>query len=196
MSIRDEFENRFFFECFHIDEDWRLIWKIRPAHHFPSQRAAAAWNSRYSGQFAGGEYLNPASVTTYIIVRFKYKGVQVSRYAHQIIWAMVMGAWPCMPIDHIDGNGTNNNPSNLRLVDSSESGKNRPKQTNNKSGVPGLWIDPRGYYRVQGSMHGLLVHLGYFRDFFLAVCAKKSFEAHNGFHENHGRESAGVRAKP
>ena len=43
-------------------------------------------------------------------------------------------------IDHIDGDGLNNQRSNLRIVTHAQNNMNRKMQYNNKSGYKGVWI--------------------------------------------------------
>ena len=176
-------------ECLEIDDAGDLVWRTRPRSHFATQRAFSTWNSKHAGKKAGSISLNPKSVTSYRVLVMNIAGKQVHLYGHRVAWAIHYGEWPAGYLDHIDGNGLNNTISNLRIVDMAESGTNKPAQRNNKTGVPGVSIDRRGRYRVYGCLAGESMHLGYYTDFFEAACAKKSFEAANGFHVNHGRQS-------
>lgn len=116
----------------------------------------------------------------------KYRDVVVDGkhyLAHRIIWEMHYGDIPDgAVIDHIDGNGLNNRLDNLRLVTKSGNQRNRRMPRNNKIGIMGVYRRPHGYaVRVAGR------HLGTFRDFFDACCARLSAEKTMGFHKNHGR---------
>ena len=70
-----------------------------------------------------------------------------------------------MEIDHIDGDGLNNQKSNLRICTHSENIKNRTKSKNNKSGFKGVcWNKEKKKWKVYISSNKKLFHLGYFLD--------------------------------
>lgn len=73
----------------------------------------------------------------YRIVRLAGRGY----YAHRLIWKIETGCDPIGPIDHVDGDGTNNSWGNLRGADESKNGHNRRLNKNNKSGVKGVHPD-------------------------------------------------------
>jgi hypothetical protein len=108
--------------------------------------------------------------------------------AHRIIWLIHNGIWPVDQIDHIDHNKLNNELSNLREVTPKDNQKNRPIQSNNKSGVPGIyWNKEKGKWRAQiHNPSGKNTHIGYFTDKSEAILARKSKEAEYGYHTNHG----------
>lgn len=93
-------------ETFEYHEDGYLIWKVRPREHFDTTKGWKMFNTRFAGNEAG--YLNKRN--GYITVNLNgtyYKG-------HRLIYKLVTGAEPKLPIDHIDGDVTNNKISNLR----------------------------------------------------------------------------------
>jgi HNH endonuclease/AP2 domain len=53
--------------------------------------------------------------------------VTFNTYAHQVVWYLTYGAWPTTYIDHIDGDGSNNAPSNLRSTTSAQNSHNQRK---------------------------------------------------------------------
>lgn len=70
-----------------------------------------------------------------------------------------------MQVDHIDGNGLNNQLHNLRLATDSQNKANRGKQRNNKSGYKGVSWDSRARkWNAQIQVNRRCVHLGYFTD--------------------------------
>jgi hypothetical protein len=63
--------------------------------------------------------------------------------AHRIVWALKYGRDPAPHgIDHVDGNKSNNHPSNLRLCNQSQNGLNQGVSMTNTSGVKGVSYDP------------------------------------------------------
>jgi len=81
--------------------------------------------------------------------------------AHRLIWKYQHGKDPKEFIDHIDGNGTNNNIENLREATRQQNGFNRGPQKNNELGIKGV-IKQRNKYRVTIIINGKKKHLGLF----------------------------------
>lgn len=68
-------------------------------------------------------------------------------------------------IDHVDGNGLNNQKYNLRVCTNRENIQNSRKRTDNKTGYKGVSIDQRtNRYRAGIRVDGHLVCLGFFGD--------------------------------
>ena len=58
---------------------------------------------------------------------------------HRVIYEMLHGKIPDdKQVDHIDGDPSNNSPSNLRLVSRTENQRNMKKDKRNKSGIAGV----------------------------------------------------------
>ena len=84
---------------------------------------------------------------------------------HRIVWVLANGIDPGnSEVDHIDGNRSNNHPNNLRLATKSQNQRNRVgRQSNNTSGVPGVYWD-KGIqkWRVRIRTCNKVLHLGCF----------------------------------
>lgn len=80
-------------------------------------------------------------------------------------------------VDHIDGNTSNNDPSNLRLVTNEQNGRNRSRAlSRSKSKLIGVvWNDIARKWRSSIRVSGKLHHLGYFEDAVAAVTAYWNF---------------------
>ena len=113
---------------------------------------------------------------------------QVTHLKHRVLWETFNGPIPKgMQIDHIDGDHRNNNMTNLRLVTKAENAGNKALYRGNTSGVSGVSQHSNGKWRVVVVRDYKKHHLGYFADWFDAVCARMSANNQYGFHENHGR---------
>ncbi len=117
-----------------------------------------------------------------------YISIRINRkdyLAHRLAWLYVHGEFPVDEIDHHDGNGTNNKLSNIRCVDGFENQRNRRKQSNNTSGICGVWWDKSKGKWVAGIHH---THLGVFDHILEAACVRKSAERLHNYHINHGSD--------
>ena len=125
-------------ECFDIIDN-QLVWKQRPENHFYSKRSFKQFSGRYSGKVAGHRNKRHK----YLEVRLDgklYKG-------HRIIYKMLTGKEPSLIIDHIDGDVTNDNLSNLREANSQENARNSTKRTKNgTSKYKGVFLDENGLW--------------------------------------------------
>jgi len=78
-------------------------------------------------------------------------------------------------IDHIDGNGLNNQRKNLRWATHSQNLRNREIQSNNKSGYKGVSLHSCGKWRAYCYLNKKQYHLGLFKNKKLADDAYKNF---------------------
>lgn len=68
-------------------------------------------------------------------------------------------------VDHIDGNGLNNQKSNLRLCTNAQNRQNQKTPCTNTSGMKGVsWDKKKGRWRAHIGIYGQCKFLGYFGD--------------------------------
>jgi hypothetical protein len=174
-------------ECFTYNpETGDLTWKERPLHHFKSIKNQKIFNSRQAGEIAGSKAC---------LNKIHYKvtnltSIRKSPYlVHRLIWTLIYGEIPNI-IDHIDGDGSNNRLENLRNGTRRDNQKNQKMNIDNKSGCMGIyWYEPLKKWQVNIRHNDKNNHLGYFKDWFEAVCTRKSAENKHGYHINHGRSN-------
>ena len=150
----------------YVDEEHQLRWRVKPC---PKIAVNAV---------AGSDHYGYRRVT----IRNKFF------LSHRVIWAIHYGSWPSNNLDHINGIRNDNRIENLREATPQENKTNAKKSKNNKSGVTGvLWRKECSRWLATICVNYHCIHIGHFKDFFEAVCARKSAEVHYGFHANHGR---------
>ncbi len=77
-----------------------------------------------------------------------------------------------LEVDHIDGNGLNNQRSNLRLCTTSQNQQNSRRRTDNTSGYKGVSFDQRrGRWKAQIRVNGKRITLGRYDDIEHAAAA-------------------------
>ncbi len=152
-----------------------FTWKTR-------EEPCGNFNTMFAGKVAGG--LSEGNGTGYVRVRYRGKCIK----AHRLAWAFMTGTFPDKDIDHINGDPTDNRWCNLREVSRIDNGRNQKMYKSNTTGIVGVyfhkgkgkWVSQIGSGRSRKS-------LGTYEDRFEAICARKSEEAKQGYHENHGR---------
>ena len=81
-----------------------------------------------------------------------------------------------LTLDKID-NDKGYSKGNCRWATKSLQGYNQRKQSNNQTGITGVWLDKsRGGWQVDIKYNKVSSRLGRFYDFFEACCARKSAE--------------------
>jgi len=100
--------------------------------------------------------------TVYVQTHSKINGKDTKDYMHRII--MKLDKYDKRQVDHTDGNGLNNQKSNLRICTSSQNTGNSKKQSNNTSGYKGVFYHKHSKkYQVQIMKNGKLTACGYFK---------------------------------
>lgn len=83
--------------------------------------------------------------------------------AHRLVWLFVNGKWPELPVDHINGNTSDNRIENLREVTPSQNAQNqRRAKKGNISGYLGVTKHYNGW-RAQICINGVRHQLGTYR---------------------------------
>ncbi len=166
-------------ELLHYDPETGIFtWLYRDRKYFDSTAIQTTWNKRFAGEKAG------VMTRGYCLISIFYKKI----FAHRLAFLYVTGSLPKQEVDHINGDRGKNSWSNLRDASSSENSRNMKLICTNKSGVMGVrWCEDRSKYRAYIKLKGKTKYLGKTKDFFEAVCMRKSAELRYNFHPNHGR---------
>lgn len=137
-------------ECFEYDpETGSMFWKIRPRHHFGSDRMWRSTNTRLAGRAVGSKPLS----TGYRYVRVADQNV----FLHRVIFKMMTGLEPPQ-VDHINLLPGDNRWANLREADNAR---------NMRNSVRGNRILPKGVtlvgsrYKARINHDGRQIHLGF-----------------------------------
>lgn len=146
---------KFYKECFDLDPSCPsgVRWKFRPRSHFQTDGAWKKINSQYSGKPAGTK------------TRHGYWQIVAGRTigAHRVVWSLTNGksveGWT---VDHIDGNGLNNDPRNLRRASLQENSRNRKVSTGKAIPLKGV-EKSKGKYRARIYAAGTVFRLGTFK---------------------------------
>lgn len=130
------------------------------------------WLKR-TGSSAAGNEAGCAARNGYLSVRVD--GVLYA--AHRLAWFYVNGTWPSGHIDHINRNKLDNRISNLRVCNDLENGQNTNISKANKSGVTGVWFNPKvEKWHAQIMVNRKNLYLGRYQEKESAIKARKMAE--------------------
>jgi hypothetical protein len=111
----------------------------------------------------------------YLQIRINYSNYM----AHRLAYYIVTGDQP-PEVDHKNGIRNDNRIINLRAANSKLNKNNKKKYNNNTSGVTGVnWRKQRNCWQSYYSVNSKRIHY-YNKDFFEAVCWRKSMELKYG----------------
>jgi len=97
--------------------------------------------------------------------------------AHRLVWMYVYGYFPEGDIDHVDRDRGNNRLYNLREVSRACNIRNSKRSKSNTSGICGVyWFGKGKVWRAFVVVDGEKIHLGEYKDFANAVCARLAAE--------------------
>lgn len=104
------------------------------------------------------------------------------RGKHVIMHRVIMDAPPGVDVDHIDGNGLNNQRSNLRLCSRKDNLRNRGALSRNTSGYKGVtWSKKKKKWYAQIRVDGKNKSLGFHDDIQAAALAyQDAAKEHHG----------------
>lgn len=110
-------------------------------------------------------------------------------YTHRVIWIMHYGEIPeGLEVDHINGDGLDNNIKNLRIVDRLTNNRNKRRTIRgSSSGITGVtWDKHAKMWKAHIQVLGKHINLGLFEDKFCAASARKYADEKYGFDSSHG----------
>lgn len=157
MATRQPLPISFLRECFGYNPVTGLIaWKQRPASHFPTDEAAAAWNV----QNAGARAFAKPDKSGYCRAEVRFEGRRLRLTGGRVAFALLHGWLPHI-VDHEDGDTTNNRGRNLRAATDEQNMWNRRKGKD-RGGLPRGAYFERGKWRSSVTHKRKKVHLGAF----------------------------------
>jgi hypothetical protein len=186
QKINNKLEGFSLSDLFTYDPDTGIIRHNpdRPKESFRTEKGYKAWLSRSCGKATGCHHGQG-----YKKVGLRRGGKLINILCHRIALHLSgVEISEGLSVDHIDGDGSNNRLSNLRVVTNQENQRNAKLSCRNKSGTVGVyWNYNAGKWRSTIMTSNKTIHLGYYTNKDDAIKARKAAEVKYGFHENHGR---------
>jgi len=186
LGIGLEINQDYLLQCFNYNPlNGDLVWREdRPSSHFSRYLDYRSWYTKCAGKVAGSRVLKRGKPESLVV---HLKGVRIK--AHNLIWLYCHNKL-CdegFILDHINGNPLDNRLCNLREVTLSENQRNRKKNSNNSSGVNGVYWTEFGW-RAYGKRDGKSVSIATCGTIEEAALKRKEWElAEEGYTVNHGR---------
>jgi len=125
------------------------------------------------GKLKIGEPAGTVRTDRYVLIHIEGE----KYYAHRLAWLYVYGYLPENEIDHINRNAADNRLCNLREVSRQCNAKNYGNRKDNTSGIKGVsWNKKERRWTPCIELDGKQHHLGSYKDFDNAVCARLAAE--------------------
>lgn len=157
-----------------------FIWRERPLKYCKNTHSCNLWNARYAGKQAGTVHHSQYEYRRVVVSVFKKRMM-----AHRLAWLYVYGEMPTAMLDHINGNPLDNRIDNLRKSDHVLNGLNNSRRASGELiGVKKVYNS----WSARATQKGKEIYLGCSKDFFEAVCMRKSWEATNELYAASSRE--------
>jgi len=184
--VKKEITTELVRELLNYDQDTGLFtWRSRDRRWFNSTRTCKMWNTRFAGKVAGCVVKDARG---YPALRISVLGK--SWLAHRLAFLWAYEALP-EQVDHLNRDSLDNRWKNLVASSYKENTKNKSMQSNNTSGVTGVyWNKAAGKWLARVKINGKFRCLGYSTDLQEAVKSVEAFRAANGFSSGHGAQYA------
>jgi hypothetical protein len=101
----------------YVPESGKIYWKPRPMRDTETEGSYKCWRTRWEGKEAGSKHY----ANGYLEIRFEDNRLHK---VHRVIWRLVTGEDPDLPIDHVNGIPWDNRWDNLRLATAQENARN------------------------------------------------------------------------
>jgi len=102
--------------------------------------------------------------------------------SHRIVYLLTRGYIPELSLDHINGNKSDNRPSNLREASVQCNNRNSKQFTNNKSGITGVhWVKRDNKWQAQIRISNKAKYLGLHKTKLSAAKARLQAEIENNY---------------
>ena len=148
--------------------------RVRQLFHYNPQTGVLKWKVSPRANVKVDQHAGSVDGNGRLMVQVDY----TSYHSGRLIWFWMMGVWPVGMVDHKDRNPLNNRWSNLREVTQRVNAQNRSLNSNNKSGVRGVyWNNQMHKWHAQIAKDRKKIHLGLFDSFDDAVLARKHAES-------------------
>ncbi|RZL19918.1 MAG: hypothetical protein EOO89_01875 [Pedobacter sp.] len=132
------------------------IWKNTEYQNIMISNFGDCYNTK-TDRYIGHENM----INCYKEISVKLNGKQHQVYPHRLVATAFIDNPNNKPfVDHIDGNGLNNNVSNLRWATKQENDRNRKLSKHNKLGIKGVSHRKSGKYRARIKVNGVEIYLG------------------------------------
>ncbi|AUR93378.1 hypothetical protein NVP1187O_065 [Vibrio phage 1.187.O._10N.286.49.F1] len=95
----------------------KIYWKLRPMRPTENERSYRAWRTRWEGKEAGSQHY----ANGYLEIRFEDGKLHK---VHRVIWKIMTGEDPTLPIDHVNSIPWDNRWCNLRQATNQENARN------------------------------------------------------------------------
>ena len=113
------------------NKDWLTAEEARRRLAYDPETGKLTWKMLHNTLRIGEE---AKSLDVYGYVQVRVSGTTVK--GHRLAWLIHYGEWPPCPLDHINGNPSDNRIENLRLcTDKQNSGNQRPRRDSMPKGV-------------------------------------------------------------